>query len=224
MGIESGTKISDLNPAWPLGSDPKSEGDNHIRLIKAILQADAAPLSTGGRFQGDVKVAASAITDPVLNNNPGAMIGTSGQVSASMVNGTALRLNRGNDGGIAGFYRAGVFVGSISVTATATAYNTTSDYRLKDQVVPLDPETALARVLRARPCRWVWRATGLPGHGFVAHELAETHPDAVAGEKDAVGPDGLPAYQGVDASRLVDDLVASIHALEARIRQLEARG
>lgn len=41
MGLENSTTISGLNASWPLGTDPKSEGDNHIRLIKAVLQADA---------------------------------------------------------------------------------------------------------------------------------------------------------------------------------------
>lgn len=48
MPLEAGTKISDLNPAWPLGSDPKAQGDDHIRLIKSILQADAVALSDTG--------------------------------------------------------------------------------------------------------------------------------------------------------------------------------
>ncbi len=48
MPIETGTKISDLNPLWPLGSDPKAQGDDHLRLIKAILQSDAVALSDTG--------------------------------------------------------------------------------------------------------------------------------------------------------------------------------
>lgn len=56
MGIETGTKISDLNAAWPLGTDPKSEGDNHLRLIKAILQNDAAPLNDPAVFKGSVRI------------------------------------------------------------------------------------------------------------------------------------------------------------------------
>lgn len=42
MGLESGTSISDLNPNWPLGTDPKSQGDDHIRLIKQVLQDSLA--------------------------------------------------------------------------------------------------------------------------------------------------------------------------------------
>ena len=39
MGLEAANNIGELNPAWPLGSDPKAEGDDHIRLIKSVLQA-----------------------------------------------------------------------------------------------------------------------------------------------------------------------------------------
>ncbi len=46
MPLETGTKISDLNAAWPLGSDPKSQGDDHLRLIKAVLQNDALTKET----------------------------------------------------------------------------------------------------------------------------------------------------------------------------------
>ncbi len=48
MPLETGNKISDLNPLWPLGSDPKAQGDDHLRLIKSILQSDAVALSDTG--------------------------------------------------------------------------------------------------------------------------------------------------------------------------------
>jgi len=41
MPLETSETIAGLNPLWPLGSDPKSQGDDHLRLIKAVLQADA---------------------------------------------------------------------------------------------------------------------------------------------------------------------------------------
>ena len=46
MGIETSTTISGLNALWPLGTDPRAEGDNHLRLVKAVLQEgfdDASP-------------------------------------------------------------------------------------------------------------------------------------------------------------------------------------
>lgn len=42
MGLETGTSIAALNALWPLGSDPRSQGDDHLRLIKSVLKNDAA--------------------------------------------------------------------------------------------------------------------------------------------------------------------------------------
>ena len=49
MGLETGSVIADLNENWPLGNDPKSQGDDHIRLIKSILKNDAVSLDTAGQ-------------------------------------------------------------------------------------------------------------------------------------------------------------------------------
>lgn len=45
MGLETGTTIASLNALWPLGSDPKSQGDDHLRLIKGVLQGDVVSKS-----------------------------------------------------------------------------------------------------------------------------------------------------------------------------------
>jgi hypothetical protein len=96
----------------------------------------------------------------------------------------SLRLRRSTDGGVAVFYRSSDSnVGSISVTASATAYNTSSDYRLKENIASMTG--ALATVAQLKPCTYTWKADGSAGEGFIAHELAEVCPDAVTGEKDA---------------------------------------
>lgn len=64
MGIESATKIADLNPAWPLGGDMVADGDNHIRLIKDVLQKDAAALTKANRFKASLAIEADT---PYLN-------------------------------------------------------------------------------------------------------------------------------------------------------------
>lgn len=38
MGLELGNYISDLNSAWPLGTDKRRQGDDHLRLIKLVLK------------------------------------------------------------------------------------------------------------------------------------------------------------------------------------------
>ena len=39
MPLETATVPVDLNPLWPLGADPKSQGDDHIRMIKTVIQS-----------------------------------------------------------------------------------------------------------------------------------------------------------------------------------------
>ena len=114
--------------------------------------------------------------------------------------------------------------GSIDVNTTAntTAYTTSSDYRLKQDVALMSG--ALAKVSVLKPCTWNWKhAPEVQGQGFVAHELAEVCPDAVVGQKDEVDQEGNPVYQGIDTSFLVATLTAAIQEQQAIIESLKAR-
>jgi hypothetical protein len=124
-------------------------------------------------------------------------------------------------------------VGSIAPTASGTNYNTSSDYRLKENIAPM--MGALAKVSALKPVTYTWKSTGEESQGFIAHELAAVVPDCVTGEKDAVDAEGNPQYQGIDTSFLVATLTAAIQeqqaiiteqanaitALEARLTALE---
>ena len=114
----------------------------------------------------------------------------------------------------------GAVVGSISVTTTATAYNTSSDYRLKHDIAPMTG--ALAKVQALKPCTYKWNVDDSDGEGFIAHELAEVVPQCVTGEKDAVDADGNPQYQGIDTSFLVATLTAAIQELKAELDATKA--
>jgi hypothetical protein len=103
-------------------------------------------------------------------------------------------------------------VGSISITGSATAYNTSSDYRLKENITPMTG--ALAKVALLKPVTYKWKVDGSNGEGFIAHELAEVVEGCVTGEKDAVDADGNPKYQGIDTSFLVATLTAAIQELK----------
>jgi hypothetical protein len=104
---------------------------------------------------------------------------------------------------------------------SAVLYNTSSDYRLKENPTPLTG--ALERVAALKPVQWVWKdCDGAVGEGFIAHEVQEIIPSAVTGEKDAVDADGKPQYQGMDASYLVATLTAAIQEQQAIIEQLRA--
>jgi len=104
-------------------------------------------------------------------------------------------------------------VGNISVTGSATAYNTASDYRLKEDIAPMTG--ALAKVAQLKPVTYKWKVDGSDGEGFIAHELAEVCPQAVEGTKDAVDDDGKPMHQSIDTSFLVATLTAAIQELKA---------
>jgi hypothetical protein len=120
-----------------------------------------------------------------------------------------------------GFYNGGSIVGEIRTSTTATAYLTSSDYRLKEEVVLMT--NALAKVAQLKPCTYKWKSNGEAAQGFIAHELQEVVPEAVAGVKDELDEDGKPKYQGVDTSFLVATLTAAIQEQQATIEALTAR-
>jgi hypothetical protein len=147
--------------------------------------------------------------------------GDGGKIMADAGSSLALLANRTGDGNIVRWYRTNSQVGSIGVTASATSYNTSSDYRLKQNIAPMTG--ALAKVALLKPVTYKWKADGSDGEGFIAHELAEVVPDCVTGNKDALKEDGNPDYQGVDTSFLVATLTAAIQEQQALITSLTAR-
>jgi len=113
-------------------------------------------------------------------------------------------------------------IGNIITTGSATAYNTSSDYRLKENV---DYEfNALYRVAQLKPARFNFIADAdKTVDGFLAHEVQDIVPEAVAGEKDAVDDEGNPVYQGIDQSKLVPLLTKAIQEQQELINNLTAR-
>ena len=121
------------------------------------------------------------------------------------------------------FYNAdtGSEIGSIEGQASATAFRTSSDYRLKENVdYDWDATTRLKQLKPAR-FNWIIDDTNTPVDGFLAHEVSSVVPEAVGGEKDAVDDDGKIIPQGIDQSKLVPLMVKTIQELEARIKTLE---
>jgi hypothetical protein len=107
--------------------------------------------------------------------------------------------------------------------ATAVAYESASDYRLKENVVPLT--NATARLQQLKPYRFNFIDDG-PDRvvdGFFAHEVQEVIPEAAGGTKDAEDADGNPVYQGIDQSKLVPLLTAALQEAIAKIETLEAK-
>lgn len=117
---------------------------------------------------------------------------------------------------------AGTPVGTISITTTATSYNTSSDYRLKENVEPVTD--GITRLQQLKPSRFNFIADpDKTVDGFLAHEVQAVVPESITGEKDAVDEDGNPVYQGIDQSKLVPLLTAALQEAIAKIETLEAR-
>ena len=113
-------------------------------------------------------------------------------------------------------------VGTISTSGSATAYNTSSDYRLKENVVAVSD--GVSRLQQLSPCRFNFIADpDKTVDGFIAHEVQDVVPEAITGEKDAVDEDGNPVYQGIDQSKLVPLLTAALQEAIGEIESLKAR-
>jgi hypothetical protein len=157
----------------------------------------------------------STATHAVFKNN-----GSKLEISAS--SNPALAVNRVNSEGTAVELRqAGGLRGSISVAGATAAFNTSSDYRLKENVsYDWDATTRLKQLKPAR-FNWISDDTNTLVDGFLAHEAKTVVPESVIGEKDAVDENGDVDPQQIDHSKLVPLLVKTIQELEARITTLE---
>jgi hypothetical protein len=147
-------------------------------------------------------------------------------------------------GYIATIYSDTTAVGSITVTASSTAYNTSSDYRLKENVT--DVTDGITRVKQLAPKRFNFIADpDTTVDGFIAHEAQTVVPEAVTGTQDAMrdeeyevtpavldddgnvvteavmGTRSVPDYQGIDQSKLVPLLTAALQEAIAKIETLE---
>ena len=149
------------------------------------------------------------------------MTDAGGLGTALRSDGTKITTNFNGAYTVASFRVNGVQRGFISTDGTTTTFSTSSDYRLKENVAPM--QNALDTVAQLNPVTYTWKADGSAGQGFIAHELQAVVPDCVTGEKDAVDETGNPQYQGVDTSFLVATLVKAIQELTARVAQLEAQ-
>ena len=125
------------------------------------------------------------------------------------------------------FRQQGTDSGRIRVLANSVEYQTSSDYRLKENVI-YDWD-AIPRLKELKPVRfnWIKDSTNTVIDGFIAHETQEVVPESVGGDKDEVYPEGHekagePKYQGIDQSKLVPLLAKAMIEQQEIIEQLQA--
>ena len=194
--------------------------------------------SDGGSNQTYIEIDPSSLEGLYAFHGNGTAGNPLGMTNYNDVNGTTLSFNTSASGKETQTFRLnGTQVGSIVITSS-TAYNTSSDYRLK-QNVEYDWD-ATTECKKLKPCQFKWindveiedggGATARTITGFLAHELQTIVPEAASGVKDAtetyINDDGDSATrikpQGIDQSKIIAILTKTIQELEARITALES--
>ena len=209
------TQDYELN--WHTGGTKRSQilGDsaNNLRFSNRIggVLTETMRLDASGNL-----LIGTTNADPITADVNGTQFSTVNSRLSS--NGTALSINRRtSDGNTMAFLRGGTAVGSISVTGSATAYNTSSDYRLKNITGPVTNSGAYIDSLN--PVEGTWKVDGSTFVGLIAHEVQEASRTNVAtGVKDG------EQMQGMDYSNseLIANLIAEVKSLRARVAALES--
>jgi len=138
----------------------------------------------------------------------------------------ALRVRRGSDAGngvlFYGPNSSASAVGSIDIGTSSVSYVTSSDYRLKENVIALDGAADRLAQIPVHRFNFI-TDPDTTVDGFLAHEVQAFVPEAITGEKDDVDADGNPEYQGIDQSKLVPLLTAALQEALQKIDDMETR-
>jgi hypothetical protein len=226
-----------------------SDGSNFIRAAQIRADVDGTPGTNDMPCRLVFSTTADGASSPTermrIRNNGDVLIGTTAELDVGSGTDDGIRFvqakgaggifqasndsnvvaylrRRGTNGTIFQFHKDTTSVGTISVTASATAYNTSSDYRLKENVVPLTGAADRLNQLQVHRFNFIAEPNKTVD-GFIAHEAQAVVPECVTGTKDEVDADGNPVYQGIDQSKLVPLLTAALQEALAEIESLKAR-
>ena len=199
-----------------------------------VIQSDATTAMTMGvnpssPFNGWIQMRHGAVADLVYglaiqplggNVQIGGTLGIGGRLQVFNDSGTGINImNSANTGGLMSFLNTtAVQIGTITTNNSTTSYNTTSDYRLKEDLKDIN---GLDKVSKIKIYDFKWKNCDERMDGVLAHELQKILPYAVVGEKDAINEDGKIIPQGVDYSKLVPVLVKAIQELSDKVSALE---
>jgi len=221
--------IGTTSPGYPLDIVGFANSNSGFRVTDGTIDNRISWSSGNVGFFGTISnhpiaFNTNSIERMRIDNGGNVLIGTTGIPNGTSVYGSGfipvstdkVQLRMASSSVIGGslltFHNPNGAVGNITITGSSTAYNTSSDYRLKKDLKDFD---GLDKVSKIPVYDFKWKADDSSSYGVVAHELQEVLPDAVSGEKDG------EEMQGVDYSKIVPLLIKSIQELEAKVKILE---
>ena len=202
-----------------------NQGGLDIRTASNYIVLSDGDGNPRGIFDGSGNLGIGKVPSTSLGTGNGVVLAQTGYIQIERSTAAlcgAMNSSGSNAGDMLTFSYAAAQKGSISISSVAVVYNTTSDYRLKNNQTPLTGSGTFIDALQ--PKTWNWAQDGTKGVGFIAHEFAEVSPSSVSGKKDAVDEKGKPVYQAMQASsaEVIANLVAEIQSLRKRLAALEA--
>jgi len=231
---------------WQVASS--GTADNAISWTTAMTIPNAGALVQVGTTNTSLYAQTSGVGGVAIGRTHAAN-GSAVQIGTDASTGWACaymnRWNIGSDARFVQFSSASSVVGSITGNNSSTYYNTSSDYRLKENVVPMTG--SIDRVKALNPSRFNFIADpDTTVDGFLAHEAQTVVPEAITGEKDAMkteeyevtpavmdgetvvtpavmGEREVEDYQGIDQSKLVPLLVGALQEQQTLIESLTTR-
>ena len=172
---------------------------------------------------GTVRIKCEDMSADPWTSNRGVLIGDSSTgtiFSNGSATGTANNIIFGNGNGL---------VGKISTNGSTTTYHTSSDYRLKENAVPISD--GIARLKTLKPYKFNFKAdSSTTLDGFFAHEVSSAVPEAVDGEKDELYTEAYLGYkegdqkiQTLDSAKLIPLLTAALKDVLTKVETLETK-
>jgi len=227
VGIGTSLPTSELT----IGSDTpqidlyKTSSADVLANIRAETDA-----GSGGKLVFQTKRNGDSALDRMTIDDDGNLLVAASSVPSSSVagcrfndpNAAAPTISRGSgttEISMLTFQNGNGTVGQITTNGSATAYLTSSDYRLKEDVQPMTG--ASDRVLALNPVNFAWKVDGSRVDGFLAHQAQAVVPEAVTGTHNEVDADGNAVMQGIDQSKLVPLLTAALKEAITKIETLE---
>ena len=200
-------------------NDAANSSNNWLEVERNGVQTDSIKFLTGSGTQR-MKIDSSGFITVGTQSASNAMLNVPVLASGigSITSETDVTTGRGH----VRFKNPNGLVGSISTSGSGTSFVTSSDYRLKENVVDL--ESAIDRVKQLAPKRFNFIADAdTTVDGFLAHEAQTVVPEAVTGTHNEVDDDGNPVMQGIDQSKLVPLLTAALQEAIAEIETLKTK-